>query len=108
MHRRPRRNRQSTAIRGLVQETHLVPSCLVAPLFVQEGENQKTAITSLPDVFRLSIDQLIKEAEALMQVGVRCVNLFFYTPEHKKDATGSEAVRRGNLLQQTISTLKKT
>lgn len=40
--RRPRRNRQSVAIRGLVQETHLMPSCLVAPLFVQEGENKKT------------------------------------------------------------------
>ncbi|MBS0656509.1 MAG: porphobilinogen synthase [Verrucomicrobia bacterium] len=105
--RRPRRNRQSHAIRSLVQETHLFPSCLVAPLFVQEGEKLKTAVTSMPEVFRLSIDHLLKEVEELVQVGVSAINLFSYTPEHKKDATATEATRPGNLLQQAISAVKK-
>lgn len=106
--RRPRRNRQTNALRALIQETFLTPSCFVAPLFVQEGEKQKIAIESLPDVFRLSIDELLKEAESLLQAGINCVNLFFYNPEHKKDPLGSEATRQGNLLQKTIYTLKKT
>lgn len=103
---RPRRNRQSHSIRSLVQETHLTPSCFVAPLFVQEGTSKKTAITSIPESFRLSIDELLKEAESLLEVGVQCVNLFCYTPEEKKDPQGSEALRKGNLLQRAISALK--
>ncbi len=107
LNRRPRRNRQTAAIRGLVQETHLHPSQLVAPLFIVEGHSQQQIIASMPGIFRYSLDLLIKEVMALHRLGIRSVDLFCYVPIEKKDAAGSEAIREGNLLQQAIRLLKK-
>lgn len=104
---RPRRNRQTSAIRELVQENHLKVSQLISPLFVVEGLEQKIAITSMPGIFRYSQDLLIQEVSELHELGIRAVNLFCYIPYHKKDSVGSEAVRSNNLLQQTIRKLKK-
>lgn len=105
--KRPRRNRKSEAIRNLVQETHLHPSHLVAPLFITEGHQQRNPILSMPDIYRLSIDLLLKEAASLYDQGIKVVDLFIYTPSEKKDARGSEAIRPGNLLQRAIRALKQ-
>ena len=105
--RRPRRNRLTSAIRSLVQETHLHPSQLVAPLFVVEGQNQQQLIKSLPGVFRYSLDLLIKEVAELYRLGVRAVDLFCCVPAEKKDARGSEALLENNILQQAIRFLKR-
>jgi porphobilinogen synthase len=105
--KRPRRNRKSSAIRALVQETHLHASQLVAPLFLLEGENRRQPIASMPGVERLSIDCALHEAELLMDLGVRTVDLFCYVPIEKKDPYGSEAYRSGNLLQNGIASLKR-
>lgn len=105
--RRPRRNRQSEAIRGLVQETHLQASQLVSPLFIVEGTSQKQNIASMPGVFRYSLDLLLKEVIDLYQLGIRAVDLFGYVPNEKKDEQGSEAIRSGNHLHKAISLLKK-
>ncbi len=107
LHRRPRRNRQLAAIRGLVQETHLHPSQLIAPLFIVEGKSQQQIIASMPGVFRYSLDLLLKEVMALYELGIRAVDLFCYVPVEKKDAQGSEAVKQDNLLQQAIRLLKQ-
>lgn len=107
LQRRPRRNRQSAAIRGLVQETRLHPSQLIAPLFVVEGEHEKQPISSMPDVFRLSIDLLIKEVIELYQLGIRGIDLFCVVANEKKDARGSEALRENNLLQRAVRALKQ-
>lgn len=104
---RPRRNRQTAAIRGLVQETHLHPSQLIAPLFIVEGKSQQQAIASMPGVFRYSLDLLLKEVMTLHQLGIRAVDLFCYVPTEKKDAQGSEAIKPGNFLQQAIRLLKQ-
>lgn len=104
---RPRRNRQTPAIRQLVQEHHLQVSQLVAPLFVIEGVKEQQEISSMPGILRQSQDLLIKEVIGLYELGIRAVDLFCYVPAHKKDYTGSEAVRSDNLLQQIIRTLKK-
>lgn len=104
--KRPRRNRKSPAIRSLIQETHLSPSQLVAPLFIVDGEKQKQAIPSLPHVYRFSIDQLIIEATELYQLGIRAVDLFPVISTDKKDAKGSEALRSNNLVVRTIKALK--
>lgn len=103
---RLRRNRKSAAVRAILQETHLVPAQLVAPLFVVEGSKQRQAIPSMPDVFRLSIDLLLKEVAELYQLGIRAVDIFAYVPEEKKNAHASEAIRPGNLLQQALYALK--
>lgn len=105
--RRPRRNRKSAAIRAIVQETRLHPSNLVAPLFIMEGQNQRQEISSMPGVFRLSVDLAVKEVEELYRLGVRGVDLFTVVPPERKDYKGSEAIRPGNLLSQTIKTIKQ-
>lgn len=104
---RPRRNRKSTAIRDLVQETRLHPSQFVAPLFVQDEIRGKTAIKSMPGVYRHSIDFLLQEIEELAEVGVCCIALFCYTQEKEKDLVASAASKKGNLLQRTISSIKE-
>jgi porphobilinogen synthase len=105
--RRPRRNRHTIAIRELVQETHLRTQQLIQPLFVQEGNKLKTPISSLPDNYRLSIDECVKEAEELLSLGVQCVNLFCYTPHEQKDLNATAATEKNNLLQRSIAALKK-
>jgi porphobilinogen synthase len=104
---RPRRNRKSAAIRALVQETRLHPAQLIAPFFVIEGLHQREAIATLPDTFRLSVDEVIKESEALLALGIRAINLFCYTPAIQKDSNGSQAVQKDNLLQRSIRQIKR-
>jgi porphobilinogen synthase len=105
--KRPRRNRKSPAIRSLVQETRLHPNNFVAPLFILDGHNQKQAINSMPGVYRLSIDLVIKEAEILFKQGVMAVDLFPVIELSQKDAYGSESLREDNLLQRAVKALKQ-
>lgn len=104
---RPRRNRRSPAIRDLIQETRLHPSHLVAPLFVVEGDNQKQTINSMPGVFRLSIDNLLREAEILWSLGVQAIDLFPVINPSKKDAEGTEALRFDSIIYQAVAAVKK-
>ncbi len=104
---RLRRNRKSEAIRSLVQETRLHPSQLILPYFIVEGSHQQQPIESLPGVFRLSIDNLLKDVETAYALGIRAINLFPLIPIEKKDRDGSEALRQGNLVQQAIFQIKK-
>lgn len=104
--RRPRRNRRTASIREITQETHLRPYQLVAPLFIVEGTRQVLPISSMPGVFRYSIDEMVQEVIQLYQMGIRAVDLFTVVPPERKDRIGSEAVREGNLLQKSIRTLK--
>lgn len=105
--RRPRRNRLTPAIRALVQETHLLPHQLIAPLFVLEGNNTKQPISSMPGIYRWTIDLLIEEIQILYRWGIRAVNLFCVVPTEQKDSKGSEAIRQGNLLQKAIKKIKQ-
>ncbi|MBA3816503.1 MAG: porphobilinogen synthase [Parachlamydiaceae bacterium] len=104
---RPRRNRKSAAIRGLVQETRLHPANLVAPLFVLEGNNQSQPINSMPGVNRLSLDLLLKEVEALLKLGVNAVDLFAVVPAERKNCFATEATRPGNLIERAVQALKQ-
>jgi porphobilinogen synthase len=105
--RRPRRNRISPAIRALVQETRLHPSSFVAPLFVQEGTNKKSQIEGMPEVFRLTIDLLLREIEELLSLNIFCINLYCYTPAEKNDLLGREATKENSLQQLAIRAIKK-
>lgn len=107
LNRRPRRNRKSPAIRALVNETILLPSHLVAPLFIMEGEQVRQPINSMPGINRISIDVAIQEVEKLYGLGIRAIDLFCVIPADKKDRWGSEAVRRGNLLGEAIKKIKE-
>ncbi len=105
--RRPRRNRKSPAIREILQETHLHPSQLIAPLFLVEGRQQRQSIASMPEIFRLSLDLLVEEVEELYSLGIRGIDLFAYVPIEKKNECGSEALQPNNLISRAIRLLKK-
>lgn len=107
LHKRPRRNRKSGAIRALIQETRLHPSNFVAPMFIIEGDNKQEDIPSMPGVHRLSIDLALREVSELYKLGVRSIDLFTMTAKEKKDRLGSEAIRSGNLLHRAIQAIKR-
>lgn len=107
LRRRPRRNRQNPAIRSILQETHLLPCQLIAPLFVMEGLKQKDEISSMPGIYRFTLDYLIEEVKILYKLGIRAIDLFCKVPQEKKDSRASEAIRTNNLLQQAIRLIKK-
>jgi porphobilinogen synthase len=83
--RRPRRNRTSAAIRGLVRENDLTPAHLVSPIFLVEGKKIASEITSLPGTYRLSIDNVLKEIEECRKLGILSFMMFPAIPEAKKD-----------------------
>jgi len=77
---RPRRLRQSAALRAMVQETRLSVQQLVLPLFVRPGNKLRNPIGSMPGVFQLSPDELVREAMAAHELGVPAVLLFGIPP----------------------------
>ncbi len=103
---RLRRLRVSDSIRDMVAETHLKPCHLIAPVFVLDGKNRKESITSMPDVWRLSIDLLIDYAKELSKVGVNMVDIFPVIQPNLKTPTGEEAYRLNTLACQAVSALK--
>ena len=82
---RLRRTRRTAALRGLVRETRLSPSDLVYPIFVTVGEDVKNAVSSMPGVFRLSINHAVAEAKRAHGLGVPAV-LLFGIPDQKDEA----------------------
>ncbi|HLX69608.1 MAG TPA: porphobilinogen synthase [Verrucomicrobiae bacterium] len=102
---RPRRLRQSAALRRLVSETQLNASQLVLPLFVRSGRKIRKAIQAMPGVFQLSPDELLREATSAFKAGVPAV-LLFGIPD-KKDAKASGAYAANGIVQQAVRLLKK-
>ena len=104
---RLRRNRQSSAIREMVQENRLHPSDFIAPIFIMEGENKKEEIPSMPGYFRYSLDTLGKELDELVEAGIQSVLLFVKVPDSKKDNEGTEALNDKGLMQESVRFIKK-
>ncbi len=102
---RPRRLRQSPALRQLVAETHLSASQLVLPLFARSGKRVRRSVNAMPGVFQLSPDEVLREAIRAHTLGVPAV-LLFGIPD-KKDAKASGAYARNGIVQQTVRLLKK-
>jgi len=90
----------------MVRETRLTTDNLVWPLFVQEGERQRTPIASLPDQARLSIDLLVEAAREAHGAGIPGVALFPALPEAEKDPRGSASTKPDGLLQRAVRALK--
>ncbi|WP_282112470.1 porphobilinogen synthase [Maribacter stanieri] len=103
---RNRRLRSSEAIRSLVRETIISPSDFLVPLFVVEGKGIKEEIASMPNYYRLSLDNLTKEVKELWKMGLRSVLLFVKVPDNLKDNSGSEALNENGLMQLAIKTVK--
>jgi len=102
---RPRRLRQSPALRQLVAETRLSAGQLVLPLFVRAGRKLRHPIDAMPGVFQLSPDEIVREAARAHTCGIPAV-LLFGIPD-KKDAKASGAYAKNGIVQQTVRLLKK-
>ena len=103
--RRMRRLRRTPALRRLVQETHLVPSQLVWPLFVTHGDRVRQPVAAMPGVDQVSVDELVKDAERAARLGLGGIVLFGIPAA--KDATGSEAHDEQGIVQQAIRAVKR-
>lgn len=105
MFRRLKRTRLKAPMRELVRESRLHKQDFIYPLFVIEGQNIKNEIASMPDVFQLSIDNILKECEELLNLGIYHI-LLFGLPSHK-DSCGSEALSDKSIIPQAIKAIKK-
>jgi len=103
--RRLRRLRRTPALRRLVQETHLVPSQLVWPLFACHGSGVRREVALLPGVYQTSVDELVKDAERAHRLGLGGIILFGLPVA--KDATGSEAYDEQGIVQQAVRAVKR-
>ena len=103
---RPRRNRKSQAIREMVQENHLHASDFIFPLFIIDGKNKQTEVSSMPGIFRYSIDNLLREVESCLKLGIKSFDLFPNLEESLKDKTASESLNETGLYLRAIKEVK--
>lgn len=103
---RNRRLRTNASIRALVQETALTTNDFVMPVFVMEGENTQEPISSMPGIFRRTLDLTVKECRELYSLGIKGVNLYMKVSENLKDNKGTEAWNANGLMQNTIKAIK--
>jgi len=105
MFKRFRRLRINESLRGLVRETALTPDDFIYPLFVREGENIKDEVSSMPGVFQMSIDQILKECEYIRTLGLNSI-ILFAIPD-VKDSVGSECLCENSIISRTVKAIKK-
>ncbi len=103
---RMRRLRYNKLVRELVQESTVTPDKLIYPLFVRPGKGIRTSIGSMPGVFQLSIDELVREVDSLKDLGLGGV-LLFGIPD-AKDACGSDATSDAGIIAQAVRAVKDT
>jgi len=104
---RMRRMRRCDFSRRLMRENTLTCNDLIYPMFVIEGENQREAISSMPGIERLSIDQLLQEAEQCFALGIPAIALFPVVSQDKKSNDAAEAYNPQGLAQTAVRALKK-
>jgi porphobilinogen synthase len=107
LQRRNRILRQSPAIRSMVAETILTPNDFIVPLFINEGENLKDEIASMPGYYRMSLDNTVKEVKELWSMGLKSVLLFIKCKDELKDNKGTEALNPKGLMQRSIRAIKE-
>jgi len=104
---RMRRNRMKDFSRRLISENYLNTNDLIWPLFVTEGSKIKEEISSMPGIYRNSINELLKEAEEATKLGIPAIAIFPQIDASLKNSKGSEAVNENNLVCRSIKKIKK-
>ncbi len=102
---RPRRLRKNENIRRLVRENIITVDDLIYPIFIEDGENIKVEIPSMPDIFRYSLDRIDEELEEVVNLGIPAVLLFGIPLQ--KDEVGSETWNEEGIIQRAIRHIKK-
>ncbi len=105
MFQRTRRLRSSAILREMLQNVHLSLQDLIYPIFVEEGENKKEEISSMPGQYRYSIDRLPELLEDCRELGIKAL-LLFGIPNHK-DEVGSEAYHSHGIVQKALQFIKE-
>ncbi len=103
---RPRRLRRTESVRSIVRETSLRADDLILTMFVNEGEQQRQPIESMPGQFRFSVDELVRECSEIYQLGIPAVNLFGYAEE--KDDRATKSYDPNGLIQRAVAAIKET
>lgn len=106
-HRRPRRNRKSAVIRDMVEETQVSTNDLILPVFLLDGKNQKSEVASMPGIFRLSADLVLKEVEECMNLGIRCFDIFPAVEDQHKDKTATKSYDSSFFYLKALKEVKK-
>ncbi|GCC52498.1 porphobilinogen synthase [Chryseotalea sanaruensis] len=104
---RPRRNRKSAAIRALVEETKVTTDDLLFPLFLIDGVNQKVEVTSMPNIYRYSLDLMLKEIEACLKLGVKAFDVFPAVEDSFKDKTATKSYDANFFYLRALREIKK-
>lgn len=107
MNSRPRRNRKSQVIRDMVEETAVTTHDLIFPIFLIEGTNKKTEVASMPGIFRLSADLILKEVEACLKLGIRAFDIFPAVEDRHKDKTATKSYDPGFFYLKALKEIKK-
>lgn len=105
--RRPRRNRKSAAIRAMVEETRVTTDDLIFPIFLLEGNNKKVEVGSMPGIFRLSADLMLKEVEECMKLGIRAFDIFPVVEEQHKDKKATKSYDEDFFYLRALREVKK-
>lgn len=104
---RPRRNRKSEVIRNLIQENHVSVNDFIFPLFLIDGKNSKSEVKSMPGIFRLSPDLMLKEIEQCMKLGIKTFDVFPSLTDKYKDKYATESLNKNSLYLKTLTLIKK-
>jgi len=104
---RPRRNRKSSAIRALIEETKLSTDDFIFPLFLLEGATDKVEVASMPGIFRLGLEPMLQEIETCLSLGIKAFDIFPVVAEHYKDKTGTRSFDANFFYQQAIRRIKQ-
>lgn len=104
---RMRRNRLNPATRRMVAENKLSVDDLIWPIFIVEGNNVETEVSSMPGAKRVSVDRLAAYIEPAAKLDIPALALFPVTSKEKRDPTGSESYNPNNLICQAAKELKK-
>ena len=105
---RMRRMRKDSFSRRLMRETRLSIDDLIFPVFIIDGSNEKQNIDSMPDIYRMSIDVLLKEAAELVALGIPAIALFPSPDDSVKTEDGSESFNPDGLVQRAVKALKES
>ncbi|MCX8031443.1 MAG: porphobilinogen synthase, partial [Thermodesulfovibrionales bacterium] len=101
---RCRRLRNNKAIRRMLRETYLSPDCFIYPLFVISGKGIKNPISSMPNCYQESVDQIIKSAKEIHDLNIPAI-IIFGIPEYK-DEKASSAYKKDGVVQIAIKAIK--
>ena len=104
---RLRRNRKAEWSRRLVSESNLSPNDLIWPIFIRNGKNIKEPVKSMPGVFIYTLDQIERLVEKAIRKRIPMIALFPNIPNSKKNAKGSEALNKNNLVCKALRLIKK-